>query len=207
MSIGATRMAALMREEIKPQGPPVAKADPAKAALVKTVAMPAPASGGTEPMARLPRGSPQASDLPLVGYAPVAIETQAEVFRAYLGAAEWKGGPPDGLEDSNDGGHRSRQAGADAGQPATRVPTSKSDDPPTMRLPTSALPWQASQLSFVQRLTGSARLTAQRSVSGKPDASRAAQRAVRLPISAAGVSFLAIGLLLIATALVALLVL
>ena len=133
MDVSSARLTALLREAMMLAAAPSAKADPAKAALIKALALPPAPSGAPLPPAAVP-----ALQALLSGAPAKAQQTgSAEILQAYLAIAE------PGVE-APDGAPTRAVAPAPANDDAQRglpVPPARADDGAAAK--PASLPWLA----------------------------------------------------------------
>ena len=192
MDISSARLTALLREAMVLAAVPSAKADPAKAALIKALAQPSVPSGA--PLQ--PEAAPALQALLSTTPANVQQTGSTEVLQAYLAIAE------PGVESPGDAGRPTRAAApAPANDDAQRglfVPPAKADDGAAAK--PAGLPWLAllvPETSLQRRASGTdAAAKGGQATSRSPDATQPENRQqIRVGLMALAAGFLAVAII------------
>jgi hypothetical protein len=190
MDVSSARLTALLREAMILAAAPSAKADPAKAALIKALAQP-PAPSGTP----LPPAAAPALQALLSGTSAKAQQTgSAEILQAYLAIAE------PGAEVPDDAPPRAA-APAPANDDAQRglpVPPARADDGSATK--PAGLPWLAFLVPEVSpQSRASATNAAAKRGQATPRSNGAvqpeSQQEMRIGLMAVGTGFLAVAII------------
>jgi hypothetical protein len=186
MDISSARLASLLKQAMTPQALPSAKADPARAALVKALLAP-PVPTGVRPQQPAPVLSALLPAVPMA--APAQQLPSAQVMQAYLALTE-----PAASAPAMPAAVVPRQTESDDFGRAPPLAMAKTDDAGSARLP--AMPWLAviPQQSAAARHAASAEIVPgrpQRAVppSGSPDGD-SAERQLKIGLASLAVAAL-----------------